>query len=87
MRNRAFLARFLLYLNHDILAFRKQHSDNPGFEAIMKKNIVKNTGIRLLIDRYKKKFRISENLKYYSREDYQSAEKKFLKYALQKGKV
>ena len=53
----------------------------------MKKNIVKNTGIRLLIDRYKKKFRISENLKYYSREDYQSAEKKFLKYALQKGKV
>ncbi len=53
----------------------------------MKKDFIKDTGIQLLLDKYKKKFRISENLKYYSREDYQSAEKKFLKYALNKGKV
>ena len=56
-------------------------------EVIMKKDFIKDTGIQLLLDKYKKKFRISENLKYYSREDYQSAEKKFLKYALNKGKV
>jgi hypothetical protein len=53
----------------------------------MGKNIVKNTGVRLLIDRYKKKFRIPENLKYYSPKDYPIAEKKFIKFALNKGKV
>jgi len=53
----------------------------------MKKDFIKDSGIQLLLNKYKKKFRISENLKYYSEKDYQIAEKKFLKYALHKGKV
>ena len=35
---------------------------------------------------YRKKFRIEENVKYYSKRDYRSAERKFLQYAL-KGRV
>ena len=56
-------------------------------EVIMKKDFIKDAGIQLLLDKYKKKFRISENLKYYSKKDYPVAEKKFIKYALNKGKV
>ena len=55
--------------------------------AIMNKDFIKDSGIQLLLNNYKKKFRISENLNYYSKKDYQVAEKKFLKYALNKGKV
>lgn len=39
-------------------------------------------GIELLIKKYREKFRISENLNYYSDEDLKRAEKKFLKYVL-----
>ena len=53
----------------------------------MGKNLMENTGIQLLLDKYKRKFRISENLKYYSKKDYPVAEKKFIKYALNRGKV
>ncbi len=53
----------------------------------MEKNLIENTGIQLLLDKYKRKFRISENLKYYSKKDYPVAEKKFIKYALNRGKV
>ena len=53
----------------------------------MTKNLIKNHGIQLLVDKYKKKFRISENLKYYSKKDYPVAEKKFIKYALNRGKI
>ncbi|MCP4373432.1 MAG: hypothetical protein GY797_35825 [Deltaproteobacteria bacterium] len=53
----------------------------------MRKNLIKNDGVQLLVDKYKKKFRISENLKYYSKKDYPVAEKKFIKYALNTGKV
>jgi hypothetical protein len=56
-------------------------------EVIMKKAFIKDAGIQLLLDMYKKKFRISENVKYYSKKDYLVAEKKFIKYALNKGKV
>jgi len=48
----------------------------------MSKNQRGNNGIQLLIKRYRKVFRISENLEYYSKKDYRIAEKKFLKYAL-----
>ncbi len=41
-----------------------------------------NNGLELLIERYREKFRIPENLNYYSDEDYKKAEKKFLKYIL-----
>ena len=53
----------------------------------MKKDFIKDVGIQLLLDKYKKKFRISENIQYYSKKDYLIAEKKFIKYALNKGKV
>lgn len=48
----------------------------------MKKNSGRLTGIHLLLEKYRKMFRIPENLNYYSDEDYQIAEKKFLKYAI-----
>jgi len=35
----------------------------------MKKDFIKDAGIQLLLDKYKKKFRISENMKYYSKKD------------------
>lgn len=45
-----------------------------------------NNGIKALIERYRKKFRVSENLDYYSKEDYRRAEKKYLKFCLTTGK-
>jgi Holliday junction resolvasome RuvABC ATP-dependent DNA helicase subunit len=45
----------------------------------------RTTGIKLLIQNLKKEFRIPENLEYYSEEDFQEAEKKFLKFCLQNG--
>jgi len=53
----------------------------------MKKHSVKNLGIQLLLKKYKKIFRIPENLNYYSEKDYRIAEKKFIKYALREGEV
>lgn len=52
----------------------------------MKKDSRENHGIKLLLKHYKSMFRITENLNYYSSRDYKIAEKKFLKYALLKGK-
>ena len=43
------------------------------------------TGIELLIKRYRRVFRISENLDFYSKEDFKSAERKFVKWALSVG--
>ncbi|MFZ0241876.1 MAG: hypothetical protein WAL90_09540 [Desulfobacterales bacterium] len=45
----------------------------------------KTTGIQRLIRNLKKEFRIPENLEYYSEEDLQEAEKKYLKFCLQNG--
>lgn len=39
----------------------------------------RNTGIKLLIKYGKKKFRIAENLSYYSENDFKRAEKKYIK--------
>ncbi len=43
------------------------------------------TGIELLINKYKKIFRIPENLNHYSQGDFRAAERKFLKWALNGG--
>jgi hypothetical protein len=48
----------------------------------MSKDSEVNNGLELLIKKYRKKFRISENLNHYSEEDFKNAEKKFLKYVL-----
>jgi hypothetical protein len=53
----------------------------------MEKYSSKDIGIELLLKKYKKIFRIPENLNYYTDEDYRIAEKKFIKYALNEGKV
>ena len=53
----------------------------------MKRDVKENTGIQLLVKKYKKIFQIPENLEYYSKEDYKTAEKKFLCYALLGRKV
>jgi hypothetical protein len=53
----------------------------------MKKDAKESTGIQLLVKRYKKIFRIPENLRYYSQKDYKTAEKKFLYYAVLGRKV
>jgi hypothetical protein len=48
----------------------------------MKKDFNGNTGIQLVIRKYRELFRIPENLNHYSKTDYKTAERKFLKYAL-----
>jgi hypothetical protein len=47
-----------------------------------KANFQRNAGIQMLLEKYRKLFRIPENLNYYSEKDFQVAEKKFLKFAL-----
>lgn len=44
-----------------------------------------NCGIKLLVEKYRKEFRVAENLNYYSEESYKIAERKFLKFALGMG--
>lgn len=55
-------------------------------DLTMEKELTKDDGLKLLLRKYRKIFRISENLDYYSEKDYQTAERKFLKYALVQGK-
>ncbi len=52
----------------------------------MEKTIHGNTGIKLMLQKYRKAFRVRENLDFYSEEDFIVAERKFLKYALLQGK-
>ena len=42
-----------------------------------------NRGIKSLLEIYRALFRIPENLSHYSEKDYRTAERKFLKYALE----
>lgn len=51
----------------------------------MEKTVHENIGIKLMIQKYRKAFRVRENLDYYSEEDFIVAERKFLKYALLQG--
>ena len=53
----------------------------------MKDNRSQNTGIRLLLERYRTAFRIPENLEHYSEEDYKKAERRYLKYAIEHGAI
>jgi|WetSurMetagenome_2_1015567.scaffolds.fasta_scaffold09021_4 hypothetical protein len=48
----------------------------------MKNNCGENRGIELLLQRFRKIFRVPENLNHYSKEDYLVAEKKFIKYSI-----
>lgn len=45
----------------------------------------KNSGVKLLVNKYRGQFRIAENLDYYSEENYKLAERKYLKFALNRG--
>ncbi len=45
------------------------------------------SGLRLLLNRYKAIFQTEENQKYYSKEDYRKAERKFLKYVLEQRRI
>jgi len=51
----------------------------------MERNANRTTAIKSLIRKYKNQFNIPENLNYYSEMDYQKAEKRYVKYCLQKG--
>jgi hypothetical protein len=42
----------------------------------------KGDGVRRLREMYRKRFRIPENTKHYSKEDYKKAEKKYVKLCL-----
>jgi hypothetical protein len=42
------------------------------------------SGLEVMVEKYKKMFRIPENVNYYSEEDYRLAERKFLKYLLER---
>ena len=48
----------------------------------MNKKALKNPGVVMLISKYRKMFRIPENLDYYSSEDFLDAERKFIKMAV-----
>jgi len=42
-------------------------------------------GIKLLVSRYRKQFRIKENTGFYSKDDFEAAEKKFIRFAIRSG--
>jgi hypothetical protein len=52
----------------------------------MPKNIKKNTGLKRVLQRARKMFRIPENTEYYSAEHYKLAEKKYIKYCVLEGR-
>jgi len=56
-------------------------------EVYMQKETAKNSGLKMLLAKYQQIFRIPENLNHYSEEDYQIAEKKFIKFALYEGNI
>ncbi len=56
-------------------------------EVSMQNKFTKNAGLKMLLKKYQKIFRIPENLNFYSEKDYRIAEKKFIKFALLEGKV
>jgi hypothetical protein len=51
----------------------------------MNNNVQNNAGIQRIVKKYKQRFRIPENLNFYSKEDYLNAERKFLKFVLMNG--
>lgn len=53
----------------------------------MKRDLMRNDGVLILVEHYRKIFRVPENLNYYSQEDLQRAERKFIRLALQRGNL
>ena len=53
----------------------------------MKRCMNSRDGLRRLIDKHRKLFRIPENLDFYSKEDFLAAERKYLKFALLNGET
>jgi hypothetical protein len=51
-------------------------------EIILAKDSNENEGIKLLLEYYRNIFRTAENMNYYSSDDFQIAERKFLKFKL-----
>jgi hypothetical protein len=49
---------------------------------VMKNNNGEHPGMKLLLQRYKRLFGVPENINHYSKQDYEIAEKKFLRYSL-----
>ncbi len=45
------------------------------------------SGINQILEKYRRQFRIDENLNYYSKANYKIAERKYLKYVLEYGDV
>ena len=48
----------------------------------MERDLKRNAGIQLLLEKYREMFRIPENLNHYSETDLRNAERKFLKYSV-----
>jgi hypothetical protein len=48
----------------------------------MKDDFKEKLGLESLLEKYRKVFRVPENLNFYSEEDYKTAERKFVKYSL-----
>ena len=65
--------------------------DSNGLSGISgpekRDNVRANKGIKSLVEIYKALFRIPENLDHYSESDYRTAERRFLKYALEHRKI
>jgi hypothetical protein len=51
----------------------------------MDKKPLQTSGAKRLVNKYKNNFRIPENINHYSEEDYQRAEKKYLRFCLTTG--
>ncbi len=43
------------------------------------------SGMDRLVDKYRRQFRIPENYEHYSEDDYQSAERQYLRFCLMRG--
>ena len=59
--------------------------DTSGLE--MGNTLKADRGIKSLVEIYRTLFCIPENTNHYSEKDYRAAERKFLKYALAKGRI
>jgi hypothetical protein len=54
-------------------------------EVTVDKKPLRTSGAKRLVNKFKNKFRIPENLNHYSKEDYQRAEKQYLRFCLTTG--
>lgn len=52
----------------------------------MKKPVEIRNPMKEMVRRYRKKFRIPENLEHYSKQDYEAAEQKYVKMCITRGK-